>query len=63
MSELLTATELAERLKVRPETVKVWAREGRIPAVRLSPKVLRFDPVAVLAALNGVEWKAVRHAR
>lgn len=41
--ELLTAEELAGRLKIRPDTVKTWARQGRIPAMRLSPKVLRFD--------------------
>ena len=61
MGELLTADELAERLKVSPDTVKVWARVGRIPAVRLSPKVLRFDLSAVLGALTADERKAVRH--
>ncbi len=52
MSDLLTANEIATRLKVKPETVKVWAREGRIPTLRLSHKVLRFDLAAVVDALK-----------
>lgn len=51
LTDLMTAGELAERLRVTPETVRSWARCGRIPAVRLSPKVIRFDLHAVLTAL------------
>jgi excisionase family DNA binding protein len=51
--DLLTAVELAELLRVRPGTVRQWAREGRIPAVRISPKVVRFCYPDVLAALKG----------
>jgi excisionase family DNA binding protein len=29
--ELLTAEEVANRLKVKPHTVRRWARQGRIP--------------------------------
>jgi predicted site-specific integrase-resolvase len=50
--ELLTAAELAARLSVRPATIRVWARAGMIPAVRLTPKVVRFEPGDVLAALR-----------
>ncbi len=49
--KLETAEELARRLQVRPSTIRTWSRRGKIPAVRISPKVIRFDPVAVLAAL------------
>ena len=49
---LLTAAALAERLGVRPGTVLGWHRRGRIPSRKLSPKVLRFDLVEVLAALE-----------
>jgi excisionase family DNA binding protein len=41
--ELLTCEELAERLRLRPSTVRASARTGRIPAVRVGPKVIRFD--------------------
>lgn len=50
--ELLTAEELAERLRVRPSTVRRWARSGRIPQISVSAKVLRFEYVAVLDALR-----------
>ena len=52
MIELLTAAELAARLRVRPRTVQLWARRGRIPTVRLSAKVIRFNLDAVLLALQ-----------
>jgi excisionase family DNA binding protein len=52
MGELLTADELANRLKVRPTTVKEWARAGWLPAVRVSPKVVRFDPAEVDRAIR-----------
>ena len=40
---LLTAKELADRLRVKPTTIREWTRRGIIPAIRLSPKVVRFD--------------------
>ena len=49
---LLTAAELAERLGVKPGTVLGWHRKGRIPARKLSHKVLRFDLADVLSALE-----------
>lgn len=52
MTELLTAAQLAERLKVRPSTVREWAKTGRIPEIRISAKVRRFDLVEVDAALR-----------
>jgi excisionase family DNA binding protein len=52
MTELLTAAQLAERLKVRPSTVREWAKTGRIPEIRISAKVRRFDAVEVDAALR-----------
>ncbi len=50
--DLLTAAELAGRLRVKPGTVLGWHRDGRIPARKLSHKVLRFDLAEVLAALE-----------
>lgn len=35
-TEWLTAMEAAQYLKVQPRTVLKWAKEGRIPAHRLS---------------------------
>jgi predicted site-specific integrase-resolvase len=50
--ELLTAEEVAGRLRIRPETLKAWARRGRIPRIRISPKVVRFDLDAVIESLR-----------
>ena len=50
--ELLTAEEVAQRLRIQPETVRTWARQGLIPAIRLSPKVVRYDLAAVVNAMT-----------
>ncbi len=51
-TELLTANELAERLQVQPETVRGWSRRGLIPKVQLTPKVIRYDFIAVVDAMT-----------
>jgi len=53
MSELLSADEVAKRLRVKPTTVLHWTRSGRIPAIRVSRKIIRFDFDAILAVLGG----------
>jgi predicted site-specific integrase-resolvase len=52
MGEILTAEELAARLKVRPATIREWGRDGRIPTVRITPKVIRYDVDAVMRSLQ-----------
>ena len=61
--ELLTATELAERLRVSPETVRSWARRGCIPTMRLSRKAIRYNLEAVLAALSATPAKGVARGK
>ena len=51
-SDLLTTEELAAYLRVQPSTVKEWARQRRIPELRLSPHVRRFRLDEVLRALR-----------
>ncbi len=51
--EFLTARQLAEVLQVSESTVRRLARDGRIPCVRLTPRLLRFNPKAVFRALDG----------
>ena len=51
-TELLTAKELGERLKVQTGTIKAWARRGVIPCLRPTPKILRFNLADVLHALK-----------
>lgn len=48
----LTAAEVANHLRVSPETILQWAREERIPAYRASRKAIRFDLSEVLAAIR-----------
>ncbi len=62
-TELLTARELAKRLRVSPETVRAWARRGCIPTLRLSPKVIRYNAEAVLAALSAAPAKGVARGK
>lgn len=50
--ELLTSDELSARLKVRPDTIREWSRNGLIPSVRITAKIVRFDYEAVVAKLK-----------
>ncbi len=49
---LLTADELATRLGVKAGTVKRWGRDGWIPVIRLTPKIIRFSLENVINALT-----------
>jgi excisionase family DNA binding protein len=51
--DLLTYEEIAQRARVKVSTVRGWARSGLIPSVRISPKIVRFDWLAVRAAIAG----------
>ncbi len=52
MNELLTAEELGKRLRLRPDTIKSWARRGLIPSIRATNKTRRFDIAEVIEALR-----------
>ncbi len=49
--ELLTARELALRLRVSTDTIQIWTRSGTIPSLRFTRKAIRYDLAKVLAAL------------
>lgn len=51
-SEFLTAEQLAEKLQITADTVKIWARKDLIPAIRPTNKVLRFSLQDVLVAIH-----------
>ena len=51
--EFLTARQIAEVLQVSESTVRKLAREGRIPSVRLTPRLTRYNLQSVLRALDG----------
>lgn len=50
--QLLTAEELAERLKVTPALVRSWASRGVIPAVRITGRTRRYALADVMKALG-----------
>jgi len=50
---LATAREIAEIVGVSTWTVYNWARSKRIPVIRATERIVRFDADAVLAALEG----------
>lgn len=65
MGEILTAAQLADRLHVTADTVRSWARSGRIPEIRISAKVRRFDAEEVMASLRtqGDGQREASHAK
>jgi excisionase family DNA binding protein len=53
--EFLTPAEVAEQLGVTSDTVLDWVREGRLRAVRLSSRTIRFrrEDIAALGTPDG----------
>ncbi len=46
MEAFLTVEDVAERLRIHPQTVRGWIRTGRLSAVRAG-RLLRVSPVAL----------------
>lgn len=51
-SDLLTLSELADRLKMHPDTVRGLWRRRAFPGLRIGHRTLRFEYKAVLDALR-----------
>jgi len=60
---LLSKKEVAKILGVSPRTIETWLSQRRIPQLRLSARLTRFDLPKVLAALDRYEVKEVGGAR
>jgi excisionase family DNA binding protein len=58
--EFLTARQLAAILQVSESTVHRLARRGRIPSIRITPRITRFHLRSVSEALDGSK-RARRH--
>ena len=56
---LLSKKEIAEILGVSPRTIEAWLAQRRIPQLRLSPRLTRFDLPKVLAALARYEVREI----
>ena len=50
--DLLTIEELAERLRLHPDTARSLYRRHKIPGIKLGHRTLRFDYAHVLEALR-----------
>jgi excisionase family DNA binding protein len=59
--EFLTARQLAAVMQVSEATVRRLARTGRIPSVRLTPRLIRFHLQSVRDALDGAHRSRLRH--
>ena len=51
MAQLLTAEEIADLIRVTPDTIRSWTRDQIIPAIHINAKVIRYDERAVIDAL------------
>jgi len=49
--KLVTITEMAATLDVRPRTLRAWAKKGLVPMIKVRG-FCRFDPQQVWAALQ-----------
>ncbi len=58
--EFLTARQLAGILQVSEATVRRLARKGRIPSIRLTPRIMRFHLPSVREALDGAAARTRR---
>jgi excisionase family DNA binding protein len=55
--KLLTIAEVAAKFRVTPGTVKNWAKAGKIPVIRMSKQILRFEEEAIDAAVRELAAK------
>ncbi len=46
MEDIMTLEEIAKYLKLKPQTIYVWAQEGKIPAAKLG-KEWRFKKTII----------------
>lgn len=61
----LTADELSRIIPLHPETIRKWARQGKIPCLRLSARRVLFLPSRIrtwLESRNGYTDSAGRTA-
>jgi excisionase family DNA binding protein len=58
--QLVTKIEIAKLCRTSPRTIEKWVRERRIPSIRYGHRTLRFDPVAVMAAVKRWTVKEIK---
>jgi excisionase family DNA binding protein len=60
---LLTARDVGDRLGLSIETVLRWARQGKLPAVYLSSRAVRFREADIDAFIESRSLEPLRNAR
>ena len=50
--QLWTVEEVAEYLRLQPETVRAKARKGEFPAYKVGKRIWRFDIKEIVACLK-----------
>lgn len=53
--ELLTVEETAEILRIEVQTLYKWMREGRIPYIKPSNRLVLFKKEAIIDFIDGAE--------
>ena len=61
--QLLTVKQIADYLQINPMTVYKWISQGRIPCIKLSGHLVRFDLEKVKKWLGTMEQKGRRTRR
>jgi excisionase family DNA binding protein len=63
-TRLMTIREAEDRLAVSRETLRKWTKAGRLTAVRLGPRSIRFreEEVEDLAQGRGRQWPGSAHS-
>lgn len=59
MGRILTVEQAAEKLQVRPNTVRAWLRQGKIPGRKIG-RVYRVPEDELDASLSGQQTAEVR---
>ena len=56
---LYTATQITKEIQISRRTLSDWMKQGRLPYIKTSARMIRFDLAAVRAALEKFTVKSV----
>jgi predicted site-specific integrase-resolvase len=51
---------MAQRLRIKRRTLDEWSLSGLIPRVKMNNKLVRYDPAAVVRALEAAQSAGVK---
>jgi excisionase family DNA binding protein len=53
-----TKPEMARTVRRSQRTIEIWMRDGRIPFIRIGPRTVLFEKVAILESLKKFQINA-----